>query len=162
MTNGRPTKFKKEMLREVTNYCLLGATDEDLAKFLDVDVSTISSWKNSRPEFLEAIKEGKEIADANVGKSLYQRATGYSHPDVHISNYQGDITITDITKHYPPDATSAIFWLKNRQKDKWRDLRAVEHSGEIISKVQKLTDEELDAEIIKHFEELGISPPITH
>lgn len=24
-------------------------------------------------------------------------------------------------KYYPPDTTAAIFWLKNRQKDKWRD-----------------------------------------
>jgi hypothetical protein len=28
---------------------------------------------------------------------------------------------TPLEKYYPPDTTAAIFWLKNRQKDKWRD-----------------------------------------
>jgi hypothetical protein len=26
-----------------------------------------------------------------------------------------------MVKHYPPDPTSMIFWLKNRQPQKWRD-----------------------------------------
>jgi len=37
--------------------------------------------------------------------------------------------VVPTTKHYPPDATSAIFWLKNRQRDKWRDKQDVVHSG---------------------------------
>jgi hypothetical protein len=35
----------------------------------------------------------------------------------------------EVVKHYPPDPTAAIFWLKNRQKDKWRDKREEEVSG---------------------------------
>ena len=33
----------------------------------------------------------------------------------------GQIVITPTIKHYPPDTTAGIFWLKNRQRDKWRD-----------------------------------------
>ena len=29
----------------------------------------------------------------------------------------------DFIEHFPPDPTSMIFWLKNRQPDKWRDKR---------------------------------------
>lgn len=61
------------------------------------------------------------VADAEIASSLYHKAKGYSHPDVHISNYQGDITITEITKHYPPDTTAAKYWLTNRQPDLWRE-----------------------------------------
>jgi hypothetical protein len=25
------------------------------------------------------------------------------------------------TEHYPPDTTAAIFWLKNRRRNEWRD-----------------------------------------
>ncbi|MCG8643425.1 MAG: hypothetical protein MI862_27100 [Desulfobacterales bacterium] len=50
-------------------------------------------------------RSGKQRA--NVLGALYKRAVGYSHPDVHISVYQGDVIITDITKHYPPDPVSA-------------------------------------------------------
>ena len=35
----------------------------------------------------------------------------------------------EVDKHYAPDATAAIFWLKNRQPDKWRDKQEVEQSG---------------------------------
>jgi hypothetical protein len=29
----------------------------------------------------------------------------------------------------PPDTTAAIFWLKNRRKNEWRDHHEHEHSG---------------------------------
>jgi hypothetical protein len=92
-----------------------------MARFFDVSVATLNNWKHEHPAFLDALKAGKELADANVSESLYRRATGYSHPDVHVSNFQGAITITPIVKHYPPDPTSMIFWLKNRRPDLWRD-----------------------------------------
>jgi hypothetical protein len=79
---------------------------------------------------LASIKKGKDEFDTGkVENSLLQSALGYEHPDVHISNYQGEITVTPITKHYPPNPTSLIFWLKNRNKERWRDIKATEHTG---------------------------------
>ncbi|KKM64026.1 hypothetical protein LCGC14_1505610, partial [marine sediment metagenome] len=128
---GQPTKFTSINLAEVTHYAQSGYTDEELARIFDVTRTTIGNWKNSYPEFFDTLKSGKLIADSKVEASLYQRACGYSHPEVHISNYQGKITKTPIIKHYPPDPTSMIFWLKNRQKDKWRDKQELELSGEL-------------------------------
>lgn len=108
--------------------CLLGATDKDLAKFFEVEESTLNNWKKDHPEFLESIKEGKDQADAIVAQSLFHRATGYSHKDVDIRMYKGKIVTTPLTKHYPPDSTAAIFWLKNRQPEKWRDKQEIKHS----------------------------------
>jgi len=34
--------------------------------------------------------------------------------------------IVPTVKHYPPDTTAAIFWLKNRQPAKWREKQEVE------------------------------------
>lgn len=118
---GRPSRYKEEFNDQARKLCRLGATDKELAEFFGVAVSTFNLWKKNHPQFSESLKEGKALADAEVADKLFQRATGYSHPDVHISNYQGEITITPITKHYPPDATSMIFWLKNRRPDLWRD-----------------------------------------
>lgn len=83
------------------------------------------------------------MADAEVGERLFQRACGYSHPDVHISNYQGAITQTEITKHYAPDTTACIFWLKNRRPDLWRDR--MEHTGRDGGPIEtrEVTDDEL-------------------
>lgn len=117
----RPSKYKEEFCEQAEQLCVLGATDSQLAKFFKVRESTLNNWKKSHPEFLESLKGAKAISDELVVRSLFERATGYSHPDTHISNYLGKITCTPITKHYPPDPTSCIFWLKNRDKDNWRD-----------------------------------------
>lgn len=124
---GRPSKFDPTKCAQAERLCKLGATDKELAEFFEVSEDTINAWKKDHPEFSEALKSGKQLADAMVGERLFQRATGYSHPDVHISNYQGSITKTEITKHYAPDTTACIFWLKNRRPDLWRDR--VEHTG---------------------------------
>ena len=126
---------------QVAKLAKLGATDKEMADFFEVSEQTLNTWKKEHPEFLESLKEGKEKADAEVADRLYQRAMGYSHADVHISNYQGEVTLTPITKHYPPDPTSAIFWLKNRQRDKWRDKTDHEVTGKL--EVEKVSDDEL-------------------
>jgi len=102
-----------------------------LGVFFEVDESTINRWKNEFPEFCVSIKKGKYIADATVASKLYHRATGYQHPDVDIKMYEGQIIETPLVKYYPPDTTSAIFWLKNRQPKKWRDKSEVENTLKI-------------------------------
>ena len=118
---GRPTLYQKHFIEQSYKLCLLGGTDNDLADFFGVSEQTINNWKKNFPEFFESIKRGKLMADAKVAESLYKRAIGYSHPAVHVSNYRGNITITEITKHYPPDTAACIFWLKNRRPKDWRN-----------------------------------------
>lgn len=121
MAGGRPTDYKEEFNTQAEKLCKLGATDSELGTFFEVDESTINNWKLKYPQFLESIKKGKDLADAEVAQKLYERATGYSHPDVDIKVVDGEIVQTELIKHYPPDTAAAIIWLKNRQKTKWRD-----------------------------------------
>jgi transcriptional regulator with XRE-family HTH domain len=124
---GRQSSFKEEYSEQAYKLCLLkDFTDDELAKFFGVAVRTLQYWKKGHPEFKAAIERGKAIADSEVALSLYQRAIGYEHDDVHITNYLGKIIKTKIKKHYPPDPTSMIFWLKNRQRFDWRDK--IDHS----------------------------------
>ncbi len=118
---GRPTEYQKKYCSQAKKLCKLGFTDKELADFFEVEEQTINNWKIEHPEFFESIKAGKDVADGEVVDKLFKRATGYSHPDVDIKVIDGDIRITKLTKHYPPDTAAAIFWLKNRQKKKWRD-----------------------------------------
>lgn len=121
MEEGRPSKYETRYNKQAEKLCKLGATDKEMADFFEVAESTLNLWKLEHTKFSESIKKGKMFADANVAESLYRRATGYSHPDVDIKVIENEIVITPLTKHYPPDAASIIFWLKNRQKKKWRD-----------------------------------------
>lgn len=125
---GRPSKYKPEYSAQAYKLCLLGATDKELADFFEVTESTLNLWKKEYQEFSESLKRGKMEADSNVASRLFRRATGYSHPDVDIKIYKGKVIKTELTKHYPPDSTAAIFWLKNRQPEKWRDKQEIKHS----------------------------------
>jgi hypothetical protein len=117
---GRPTKFKPEYLQQVRKLCLLGLTDEEIAAVWGVGIRTFHDWKHSQPGFAEALAMGKVVADAEVAHSLFQRAIGYTHPEVVITSYQGEITKTRVTRHYPPDTPAALRWLHNRQRSRWQ------------------------------------------
>lgn len=121
MAGGRPSKFKPEFVDQGRKLALLGATDAEVAAFFDVTDRTLYRWKVDHPEFSQALNAGKAVADERVERALFQRAVGYSHDDAHVSTFEGVVTLTPIVKHYPPDPTSCIFWLKNRKRADWRD-----------------------------------------
>ena len=148
---GHPTSYKEEYNEQARKLCLLGATNKELADFFDVSESTIDNWKNEYPKFLGSIKDGKELADANIADSLYNRALGYSHADVHISNYQGDVTQTPIIKHYPPDTQAASHWLRNRQPQKWRDKK----ESDIKMTIEEMTIDQIEKELAEIDERLS-------
>lgn len=129
---GRPSSYRPEYAEQTYKLALLGATDEDLANFFGVSVQTIHNWTDRHPEFVESRKKGKAHADAKVAESLYRRAIGYEHEAVKITTHAetGHTTITPYIERYPPDTTAAIFWLKNRRPDLWRDKQVQEHTGD--------------------------------
>ena len=134
---GRPTKYKEEYNVQAYKLTLLGATDKELADFFEVDYDTIQEWKRVHEAFSYSLKEGKQIADATISESLYKSANGYMHEDTDIRVINNEIVVTPIVKYYPPNPTSLIFWLKNRQSAKWRDKTEQSASMDITWNEQK-------------------------
>ena len=132
------TTYRDEFARQAAKLCKLGATDPDLAEFFECSVQCILNWRSKHPKFATALKVAKTRADERVERSLYQRAIGYSHPDVHITLTNGEIIETEYTKHYPPDTAAMMFWLKNRQSDTWRDKRDFDYRGHVAVATIKL------------------------
>jgi len=150
---GRPTKYKNEYNEQAYKLCLLGATDKELSDFFEISESTLNLWKKLHKEFSESVKAGKIISDATIASKLYQRAMGYRYDEVHYEKVNVDVDKVEetnnddmkievykkklITKEVAPDTTAAIFWLKNRQKEKWRDKQEIDHTtkGESLGTV---------------------------
>lgn len=126
---GRPTKYSEEFVEQARKLCEMGATDEDLGRFFDVNTSTIWRWKLQHQDFCNAIKIAKETADDRVEMSLYRRALGYTFESEKLFHNSGEVVRAKTQEHVPPDPASMFFWLKNRRKDKWRDVRREEVSG---------------------------------
>lgn len=137
---GRPSKFKPEMVEQAKKLAGKAFTDAEIADFFDIPRTTLYRWLNEHSDLRDALKLGKKSSDDRVERSLYERATGYSHPDVHISNYQGVVTVTDIVKHYPPDTTACIFWLKNRRPEHWREKTGGEGDDALSNAIGKLIE----------------------
>lgn len=131
MERGRPSKYDAAFPKQARKLCKLGATDQEIADFFGVHVATLFRWKDAHQDFRDALKEAKAEADARVEESLFQRAIGYSHEAVKIFMPAGaaEPVHAPYREKYPPDTTAAIFWLKNRQPERWRDVARHEMTG---------------------------------
>lgn len=94
---GVKTLFKDYMLQEGYKLGALGLTVSEIASFWNVGHRTLERWMANKPEFKAQIDKGRTEADLTVIQALLQAAK------------EGNIT-------------AMIFWLKNRQPDKWKDV----------------------------------------
>jgi hypothetical protein len=130
---GQPTKYDEKYTPQLAKWICRDknfSKDEDLAEALNIAVSTLNNWKKAHPEFLEAIKTGKDEVDRQVEDALLKTCLGYDYEkeelEVHVTDrgeYQKKKTTT---MHVSPDPTAIIFWLTNRKRDSWKRNAVVE------------------------------------
>ncbi len=125
----RKSTCTEERQRQIKILAEKGFTDSEMADVVGVTEQTFNNWKKQKPTFFESLKDWKLKADSKVERSLYERACGYEHSEDKIFNANGKPLIVPTTKRYAPDPTSMIFWLKNRQPDKYREKQEVVVSG---------------------------------
>ena len=97
--------------------CYLALCPEcEIIQKLGISRRTFDRYRNEFPEFKTLIDECREeaavLATEQVENALLKRATGY-------------ISEGEEPKHVPPDVRAAIFYLKNRRPEQWRDRREV-------------------------------------
>jgi len=132
---GRPSDFKPEYCEQTRKLCLLGYTDAELGEFFGKCEATINNWKIDHPEFLESIRAGKALPDAEVANSLYNRARGaewfedvpmkvkeitYGENGCKTSEVE-KIVVTKVLRAAPPDTQAASLYLRNRRPKNWRE-----------------------------------------
>lgn len=125
---GPTTGYKPEHCNIAYKFCLLGATNEDLAGLFEVSLSTIGTWLARHPEFRKAVQEGRDVADMDVAQSLLNKARGFTHPDVKVLKVDGAAEKVEFDRYFPPDTQAAVFWLRNRRRHQWRERIEHEHS----------------------------------
>lgn len=134
---GAPAKYNPEVHPAwAASLGRTGATCAEIAAEMGVHPATLYRWQSEHPEFREALKAAKTVADALVEDSLLARALGMEVTEVRVTeNRDGTKTTVTTTRQLPPDVTACIFWLKNRQPALWRDHPELESgtaTGEAI------------------------------
>lgn len=108
----------------------LGLTNKEIADVLGVAKSTLDRWVRLSPSLRAALLRGRRVADTHVADSVYKQALGFMHPEEKIfyDSKRGKVVRTDTNRYYPPNVIAAIFWLKNRYAEFWRDHKGEEQS----------------------------------
>ena len=139
---GRTPKYETwlepDNLIKLEGWARDGLTDEQIAHNIGINVSTLYAWKVKYNEFSEVLKRGKEVVDRIVENALLKSAMGYKFDEVvkeRIYNPEtGESEMVEVkrtTKDVAPNVTALIFWLKNRQSEKWRDTKNVNAAVEV-------------------------------
>lgn len=126
-TIGRPSKIDQIDMRQLEFVCKKGFTDEEIAHLFNIAKSTLNKYKKEIKEFSDSLKDWKDEADAKVERSLYESAMGFTCKNtkaVVVSDGKemgSHVEMVEELIQCPPNATSMIFWLKNRKPNEWRD-----------------------------------------
>jgi hypothetical protein len=143
MPAGRPTVYNPENAEIARHCCRLGASNDTLAERFGVSPRTIDSWIATIPEFGDAVRQGRQIADDAVVAALYRRATGLKRKSVTVVEGKGEPVTTTRTDHVPPDLRACMFWLRNRRADEWGEKRAsADEQGDDRDLAQRLEEAE--------------------
>ncbi len=113
--------LEPEGLTLIEGWARWGLTEEQIAHNMGCSRKTLKEWKKKYSTIGAALKKGKEVSDFEVENALYKRATGYEIEETVTKTIKGKEVTETVKKKIPPDTTAAIFWLKNRRPDRWRD-----------------------------------------
>jgi hypothetical protein len=141
--SGRPpapggAEYKWVFGKHAYRFALLGYSNEEIAKELDVSFGQFRKWCRAHPEFLAWIKKGRNRPTARVAAKLYTNAVGQWVEDTDTKTVTVTLTATDGTqstqtttttnakrRYLAPNVTAQIFWLKNRARKHWYDVVAL-------------------------------------
>ena len=123
MSNGRPSVYRPENAEIARCSCMMGATNGALAERFEVCRRTIDNWIATIPEFSNAVRKGREVADETVVAALFARATGMEQRMTKVFCFRGQPVTATYTQQLPPDVRACIFWLRNRRPEQWRQNR---------------------------------------
>jgi transcriptional regulator with XRE-family HTH domain len=115
----------KDKLILIEKWARDGLTEEQISTNLGVSKTTLNEYKNNHPEFLVALKKGKEVFITEVENALAKRALGFEYEETktYIKFEKGkEIKYQERTKkYYPPDVAACSILLKNKDRGNWSD-----------------------------------------
>jgi hypothetical protein len=159
--NGPDPKYKPEFNNMAYIACREGGfTDVKLAALFSVSRSLVYVWKNNYPDFKAATIKGKDEFDTlNVEGDLLKNARGFKYTettkepalvpikdkDNRTIGIEEKLVITKVVHKFKvPSTTAQIYWLKNRDRTRWKDKLDVDFNDLTLRRTKKRFDGEGD------------------
>lgn len=118
--------LEQDSLLMIEGWARQGLTDEQISKNMNISYSTFREWKKKYSALSAALKKGKAPVDFEVENALLKRALGFEYEETEtiIEEVDGKQKkrIKKIKKVALPETSAAIFWLKNRKTEQWRNV----------------------------------------
>lgn len=135
-------KLTKEMIQQAYEYAKSGNTREQIANNLGIATSTFFDYMNKYQEFSEAVKKGESLSISIVENALFKRAKGYTYTETTVETFpDGNQKKKVVQKQMAPDTGAAIFILKNKKSDEWKDVQEDTPDENFVIKVERATNE---------------------
>ena len=106
MGAGRPSKYEKRFCQVAREFLSNGYSVKALAGEIGVNYSTLYQWADKNPEFYDALKDG-QAASARWWEA----------------------TLRQVASTGEGNASAAIFGVKNRSQEEWRDKIEQDHTS---------------------------------
>lgn len=169
---GAPSKLEElkarpDFLSTVFQLARRGSQYKDVALALGVGLSTVESWARTDDEFLREYKRGKDEFDSGeVESALLKSARGYEYTETSVKTLmlktkQKDADgktksiahpaeeVTVAHKKMAPSVGAIVFWLTNRQRERWQNTRYVKHDGKVDGPPAVVNNYQLTVEDVK-------------
>lgn len=131
-----------------------GMTDEDIAKKMEINPSTLWDWKKKHKEISNALKKGKQLCDFEAEEALIGQFEGHYVTDTITEIDEKDGVqkkhIKQTKRWVEPNTTAIIFYLKCRagwkEKGQEDQTEVLERIGDMIASVEKQAHERVHTE----------------
>ena len=141
--------YSPERVAKICDAIERGETDATAARIGGISPQTFCEWKNTKPEFLEAVKRAKAafedwqmngiLADARKALKTLVCGTEYDEVKTELEANPKDPKTPRIkkqirtTKKILPNPTAVIFALCNRDPEHWQNRVSNELSGKVTT-----------------------------
>jgi len=151
------SRLTPELKVEVAKLIARGYSQYAVAKIVGVSQATVCRWIALHDDLRINIKLQEQLATDMVERSLFDKAMAYVEHEREIEVDEDGVerTVRVKEKTKSGDTAAAIFWLKNKRPDAWKDRQEIYNDGaiahdvrlKIIERVQQMSPEQKLARI---------------
>ena len=118
-----PPYFRRDRLEvEISK----GKTNEEIAEFLNIDISTLYRWRMRNEEFANLFTCGREINCQAVKSAMFKTALGFEYEEEELDKHGNKVLIK---KYCPPNVKAQENYLRTYDPEYRENIKPVDTTG---------------------------------